>query len=92
MSIDEQNIPDKPPVIEYDKEELRFKSSTPVKWFAFVVDGDVAWMQTVSVGLEHLLAVMQSSPQIIEIPEELEGRVMNNGWTYDGENFIPPSM
>jgi len=92
MSTDEQNSSHKPPSLEYDKEELKFKSSVPVKWFAFVVDGDVAWMQTVAVELEHLLAVMQSSPQVIQIPEELEGRVMNNGWTYDGENFIPPVL
>jgi hypothetical protein len=89
MSTDE---PNKKPSLEYDKDELKFKSSVPVKWFAFVVDGDVAWMQTVAVELEQLLAVMQSSPQVIQIPEELEGRVMNNGWTYDGENFIPPVM
>lgn len=92
MSTDKQNILNKPPVIEYDKEELRFKSSVPVKWFAFVVDGDVAWIQTVALDIEQLLAVMQSSPQVIEIPEELAGRVMNNGWTFDGENFNPPSV
>ena len=92
MSTDEQNSSHKPPSLEYDKEELKFKSSVPVKWFAFVVDGDVAWMQTVAVELEQLLAVMQSSPQVIQIPEELEGRVMNNGWTYDVEYFIPPVL
>ena len=78
------------PNITFDAEELKFKSIEPVKWYAFVINGEVVWMQTVSVSLEYLVAVMSSNPEIIEVPEPLMGQVLS-GWTYDG-TFHPPAV
>jgi len=77
------------PNIVFDPEENKFKSLEPIKWYAFVINGEVVWMQTVSVSLEYLVAVMSSSPQIVEVPEPLLGQVLS-GWTYDG-TFHPPA-
>jgi hypothetical protein len=78
------------PNLVFDPEERRFNPLEPVKWYAFVINGEVVWMQTVSVSLEYLVAVMSSSPQVIEIPEPLMGQVLS-GWTYDGTTFHPPA-
>ena len=78
------------PNITFDADEQKFISNTPVKWYAFVIDGEVVWMQTVSVLLEYLVAVMSSNPQVVEIPEPIMGQVLN-GWTYNGITFQPPA-
>jgi hypothetical protein len=78
------------PNIVFDPEERKFISTAPVKWYAFVINGEVVWMQTVSVSLEYLVAVMSSNPEIIEVPEPLMGQVLS-GWTYDG-TFHPPTV
>ena len=79
------------PNITFDVDAHKFVSQTPVKWYAFVIDGEVVWLQTVSVALEYLVAVMSSNPQVVEIPEPQMGEVMN-GWSYDGATFHPPSV
>jgi hypothetical protein len=76
------------PSITFNADENKFVSVAPVKWYAFVINGEVVWMQTVSVSLEYLVSVMSSGPEIIEVPEPLMGQVLS-GWTYDG-TFHPP--
>ena len=88
LNAPEPETSDKPN-ITFDADEQKFISNTPVKWYAFVIDGQVVWLQTVSVALEYLVAVMSSNPEVIEVPEPQMGEVMN-GWLYDG-TFRPPS-
>jgi hypothetical protein len=78
------------PNLTFNAEEGKFVSTAPVKWYAFVINGEVVWMQTVSVSLEYLVSVMSSNPEIIEVPEPLMGQVLS-GWTYDG-TFHPPTL
>jgi hypothetical protein len=68
-----------------------FNPANPVNWYAFVIDGEVVWMQTVQKTLEFLNIVMQSKPEIVQVPEHLEGEVLS-GWTYDGVEFHEPTI
>jgi hypothetical protein len=70
------------PIVTWDVDLGRYVSSRPIKWYAFVIDGEVAFVQNVDVQLEYLTAVFSSRPQVIEIPEQYAGMV-KEGWTYD---------
>lgn len=59
------------------------------KVFAFVVDGEVAWIHRVDTRVEHAIAVMSSNPVVVPIPDELVPDI-NFGWTYNGVSFDPP--
>lgn len=67
-----------------------FDRNAPINWYAFVIDGEVVWMQTCQVSLEFLNTVLQSDPKIIPVPSELAGEVLS-GWTYDGFEFHAPT-
>lgn len=60
------------------------------KYFAFVIDGEVTHVHLVDTRLEKLMAVMQSNPTIVPIPDELGPRMTatdGEGWSYNGEEF-----
>jgi hypothetical protein len=70
-------------------EHKEFDPNAPMRWYAFIVDGEVTWVQTVSLNLDYLNAVMSSDPKIIELPDELKGTNMY-GWTYENGEFKEP--
>jgi hypothetical protein len=67
-----------------------FNKDAPINWYAFVIDGEVVWMQTCQVSLEFLNIVLKSDPKIVPVPEALAGEVLS-GWTYDGFEFHAPA-
>ena len=67
-----------------------FNKDAPINWYAFVIDGEVVWMQTCQVTLEFLNIVLRSDPKIVPVPEALAGEVLS-GWTYDGFEFHAPA-
>jgi hypothetical protein len=84
-------MPTEPPLsVEFDSETQTYKTQSPQKWYAYIVEGEVVWMQTVSPSLEYLVAVMSSDPKIVSIPEEIAGKMIY-GWTYDENGFHEPT-
>lgn len=67
-----------------------FNKDAPINWYAFVIDGEVVWMQTCQVTLEFLNIVLRSDPKIVPVPDALAGEVLS-GWTYDGFDFHAPA-
>ena len=67
-----------------------FNRNAPMNWYAFVIDGEVVWMQTCQVSLEFLNIVLKSDPKIIPVPDSLAGEVLS-GWTWDGFEFHEPT-
>lgn len=67
-----------------------YDPNAPINWYAYVIDGEVVWMQTCQVNLEFLNIVLQSDPKIVPVPESLAGEVLS-GWTYDGFEFHEPT-
>lgn len=73
-------------------------SNTPEPWFdkntmkafAIVVEGDVAFTMKYPLEAENAIAALRSNPQIVEVPDEIKNDV-KSGWTFDGENFVPPA-
>lgn len=61
------------------------------KKYAFIVDNDVAWIHSVDTQLEQLIAVLESNPIIVEVPESIENEIKLNGWTYSNGVFTAPS-
>jgi hypothetical protein len=78
------------PKIEWNEELGRLISDTPIKWYAFVIDGEVVFTQYVDVKLDYLVAVMSSKPVVIEVPEPYAGMV-KEGWRYDVKKDIDGS-
>ena len=76
-----------PPQITWNADLGRLVSNVPVKWYAFVIDGEVVFTQYVDMKLDYLNAVFSSKPQIIEIPEVYAGMV-KEGWVWDGSRGI----
>jgi len=63
------------------------------KYFAIVVDGEVAWIQYVDVQLKGFVAALQSDPKIIEIPDELLPEILptsGTNWTLVDGKFVAP--
>ncbi len=58
------------------------------EFFAFVVDGEVAFKFPVQLSLDMMIAVFSSNPTVIKLSEEDKLRV-TEGWTYDGNGFNP---
>ena len=54
--------------------------------FAFVVDGEVAWIHKVDTRVEHAIAVMSSNPEVVVDPVEIVGDI-NFGWKYSDGSF-----
>ena len=81
------------PSMSWNDELGKMVSNVPVKWYAFIIDGQVVFTQYVDVKLEYLTAVFDSRPQIIEIPEQYAGMV-KEGWVWDesrGANAFQPA-
>jgi hypothetical protein len=59
--------------------------------FAFVVDGVVAEIMSINSGTDWnpFLELYASRPTIIEVPETVDN--FGKGYTWDGENFNPPT-
>jgi hypothetical protein len=62
--------------------------SKPHNFFAFVIDGEVAWMHMLPEEVEHMTAVYSSDPKIVIVPKELGG-IVRMGWKFDGDTFSP---
>lgn len=58
-------------------------------FFAFVVDGEVAFKIPVQTIFEQMVAAMSSDPKVIKLSNNDKLSVVE-GWTYDGENFLEP--
>ena len=69
------------PVPQYDPEY-----NATYKVFAFVVDGEVAWVHKVDTRVEHAVAVMSSNPEVVVVPDEIVGDI-NFGWKYSDGSF-----
>lgn len=81
------------PQVTWDKDLGKYVSNLPIKWYAFVIDGEVVFTQHVDVKLDYLTSVFSSRPQLIEIPEQYAGMV-KEGWTWDesrGHNAFQPA-
>ena len=61
-----------------------------IRSFAVVVGGDVAFAIKMPAEAENAVAALSSAPQIIEVPNDIKDQV-KSGWTFDGQNFIPPT-
>jgi hypothetical protein len=59
----------------------------PHSWFAYVIDGEVAWIHVIPQSIEHFHAVLMSNPIIVEATPEVQ-----LGWTYDGVTFSNPAI
>jgi hypothetical protein len=82
-----------PPQVTWNSDLGKFVSNVPIKWYAFVINGEVVFTQHIDMKLEYLTAVFSSRPQIIEIPEPYAGMV-KEGWTWDesrGPNSFQPT-
>jgi hypothetical protein len=69
--------------------------STPVSWFAIVVDNELAHLHSVENQLEGAVAAFSSNPTIVPISQEEFDRIIAvttpyGSVTYDGTNFIIP--
>jgi hypothetical protein len=69
--------------------------STPVSWFAIVVDNELAHLHSVENSLEGAVAAFSSNPTIVPISQEEFDRIIAvnmpyGSVTYDGTNFIVP--
>lgn len=91
MSISDE-VPTRPE-LRWDTESGRMVSNVPIKWYAFIIDGQVVFTQYVDQKLEYLTAVFSSKPTIAEIPEAYAG-IVKEGWEYDESRgihaFQPP--
>lgn len=72
-------------------------SIPPLTLFAFVVDGEVAWVHGWDNRAEQAIAAAQSNPTVVEVSSEdfarmsPEGATNFNGWTYSDGVFNPPA-
>jgi hypothetical protein len=70
-------------------------TTTPVTWFALIVDGELAHLHSVETQLEGVVAAFSSSPTIVPMSQADFDRVIAAGLpygsvTYDGTSFIIP--
>ena len=56
------------------------------KFFALIVDGEVALNLKLPSMFEKIVAIFQSNPTIVEVDEEIQ-----EGSTWDGQEFTPPA-
>jgi hypothetical protein len=59
--------------------------------FAYVIDGEVAYIHPVPNGNSAAIAALQSSPTIVELANDDKTKV-RSGWEYNGESFSPPQI
>lgn len=66
-------------------------STQEFRHFAFVVNGVVQEIMSISSGPEwnQFHELYGSRPTIIEVPSSTED--FGKGYTWDGENFVPPA-
>lgn len=67
--------------------------------FAFVVDGEVAWLHGYDYRAEQAVAALRSNPVVIEVPNETVDLMVPPetgpnyiGWTYSDGVFSPPAI
>lgn len=67
------------------------------KVFAFVIDGEVAWLHGFDYRAEQAIAAMESSPVVVECPPDIVELMIPNGvpnyigWTYSDGVYTPPA-
>jgi hypothetical protein len=61
----------------------------PHTWFAYVIDGEVAWIHVMPDSFEHFHSVLSSNPLVVKVPSKI-GPSIALGWEYDGKNFTNP--
>jgi hypothetical protein len=66
--------------------------------FAFVVDGEVGWLHGYDYRAQQAIAVLRSSPTIVEVPQVDVDRMVDpvngphySGWTYSDGVFSAPA-
>jgi hypothetical protein len=64
-------------------------TTRPHTWFAYVIDGEVAWIHVLPNEVEQFHAVLSSDPKVVAIPSNMTDSVVP-GWNYDGVNFVQP--
>jgi hypothetical protein len=70
-------------------EERKQKLDT-TSFFAFVVDGEVAFVHGVDNRVEFMVAAMSSDPKVIKLTKE-QAEQVNGGWSFDGQDFNSPA-
>jgi hypothetical protein len=65
--------------------------SKPHSWYAFVIDGEVAWIHVIQDEIEHFNAVLASDPKVVKIPHEQSKDVVM-GWKFQDGVFIAPAQ
>lgn len=68
--------------------DISFNSDN-FNYYAFVVDGEVAFVMPVSVNQEHINAVFASEAVVYAVSADKKGEV-KVGWTYADGEFSPP--
>ena len=65
--------------------------------FAFIVDGEVAWLHGYDYRAEQAIAALRSNPVVVEVPNETVDLMVPPeigpnyiGWTYSSGVFSPP--
>ena len=64
-------------------------TSQPHSWFAYVIDGEVAWIHVIPEAAEHFHSVLSSNPTVVKIPKSISSDVAL-GWLFDGTRFTNP--
>lgn len=64
-------------------------TTKPHTWFAFVIDGEVAWIHVLPNEVEQFHAVLSSNPIVVPIPPDMTDTVVP-GWNYNGSDFVQP--
>lgn len=69
-------------------------SIPPLTVFAFVVDGEVAWIHGWDERAEQAIAAASSDPKVVPISQEdwVQMSAGYNGWTYADGVFSPPAQ
>ena len=64
--------------------------------FAFVVDGEVAWLHGYDYRAEQAIAALRSNPVVVECPQDIVDLMIPDGvpnylgWTYADGVYTPP--
>jgi hypothetical protein len=66
--------------------------------FAFIVDGEVAWLHGYDYRAEQAIAALRSNPIVVEVPQADVDRMVDPligphyiGWTYSDGVYSPPA-
>ena len=65
--------------------------------FAFIVDGEVAWLHGYDYRAEQAIAALRSDPVVVECPQNVVDLMIPDGvpnyigWTYNDGVYSPPA-